>query len=143
VPGIHEFSSVQHIEIVDGRDKPGHDRMKVVELTRSKLLAVVGAVLLAAIAVAALIPVGWQVRTGLHWLVEHFLAFFTVTLVFCLAWPRPMRVAAVMLPLALAIETLQALTPDRTADLATALMAATGVAVAALFADLVISLRKR
>jgi VanZ family protein len=106
-------------------------------------LAIAGAVLLVVIALVALIPEGWQVRTGLHWLAEHFLAFFSVTLVFCLAWRRPMRVAAAMLPLALAIETLQALTPDRTADPATALMAAAGVATAALFADLVITLRGR
>jgi VanZ family protein len=113
-------------------------------LPARELLMAAGAVLLAAIAVAALIPEGWQVRTGLHhWLVEHFLAFFAVTLVFCLAWPRPMRVAAAMLPLALLIEAAQALTPDRTADPATALMAAAGVAVAALLADLVIALRKR
>ena len=51
----------------------------------SKWSLIAGAVLLAAIAVAAVIPVGWQVRLGLHWLVEHFLAFFAVTLVFCLA----------------------------------------------------------
>jgi hypothetical protein len=112
-------------------------------LPARELLMAAGAVLLAAIAVAALIPEGWQVRTGLHWLVERFLAFFAVTLVFCLAWPRPMRVAAAMLPLALPIEAAQALTPDRTADPATALMAAAGVAVAALLADLVIALRKR
>jgi VanZ family protein len=112
-------------------------------LTTSRWIAAGGAVLLAALAVAALIPEGWQVRTGLHWLVEHFLGFFAVTLVFCLAWPRPMRVAAAMLPLALLIEAAQALTPDRTADPATALMAAAGVAVAALLADFVIALRKR
>jgi hypothetical protein len=112
-------------------------------LPARELLIAAGAVLLAATAVAALIPEGWQVRTGLHWLVEHFLAFFAVTLVFCLAWPRPMRVAAAMLPLALLIEAAQTLTPDRTADPATVLMAAAGVAVAALLADLVIALRKR
>jgi hypothetical protein len=98
---------------------------------------------LVAIAVTALIPEAWQVRTGLHWLAEHFLAFFTVTLVLCLAWPKPMRVAAVLLPLALVIETLQALTPDRTADTATALFAAAGVASAALFADIVVTLSSR
>jgi hypothetical protein len=111
-------------------------------LSTSKWLALAGAVLLAAIAVAALIPVGWQLRLGLHWLVEHFVAFFTVTLVFCLAWKRPMAVAAVLLPVAILIEAAQALTPDRTADLATALFAAAGVASAALFADLVLTLRK-
>jgi hypothetical protein len=111
--------------------------------SRSRWLTVAGAVLLAAIALAAVIPEGWQVRLGLHWVVEHFLAFFTVTLVFCLAWPRPMAVAAVMLPVAILIEAAQVLTPDRTADFATALFAATGVACAALSADLVITLRKR
>ena len=109
--------------------------------SRSRWLAMAGVALLIAIAVAALIPEAWQLRTGLHWLVEHFLAFFAVTLLFCLAWQRPMRVAAVMLPLALAIETLQVVTPDRTADLATALMAAAGVAAAALLADFAVMLR--
>jgi VanZ family protein len=102
----------------------------------------VGAALLTAIAVATLIPVGWQVRLGLHWLVEHFLAFFTLTLVLCAAWRRPMAVAAVMLPIAVLLEASQALTPDRTADLATALFAAAGVASAALLADLVMRLRR-
>jgi hypothetical protein len=122
---------------------PAMTREKVVHLTSSNWLIVAGVVLLAVIAAAALIPEGWQVRTGLHWLVEHFLAFFTVTLVFCLAWRAPMRVAAAMLPAALAIEALQALTPDRTADLATVLMAAAGVATAALFADLVMAFGRK
>ena len=86
---------------------------------------------------------GWQIRLGLHWLVEHFLAYFAVTAIFCLAWPRPMAVAAVLLPVAVLLETAQGLTPDRTADPATALSAATGVAVAALLADLVLALGKR
>ena len=111
--------------------------------SRSRWLTVAGAALIVLIAVAAVIPVGWQIRLGLHWLVEHFLAFFTVTLVFCLAWKRPMAVAAVMLPVAILIEAAQALTPDRTADLATALFAAAGVASAALCADLVLRLRAR
>jgi VanZ family protein len=108
----------------------------------SRWFALGGAALLAAIAVAVLIPAGWQVRLGLHWLVEHFLAFFTLTLVFCFAWPRPMAVAAFMLPVAVLLEASQALTPDRMADLATALFAATGVASAALLADLILGLRR-
>ena len=99
--------------------------------------------MLAAIAVATLVPAGWQIRLGLHWLVEHFLAYFAVTSIFCLAWPRPVAVAAVLLPVAVLLETAQGLTPDRTADPATALSAATGVAVAALLADLVLAFRKR
>ena len=59
-----------------------------------QMIALAGVILLAAIAAATLVPVGWQVRLGLHWLVEHFLAYFAVTAIFCLAWPRPMAVAA-------------------------------------------------
>ncbi len=98
---------------------------------------------LAAIAVATVIPAEWQIRLGLHWLVEHFLAYFAVTALFCLAWPRPMAVAAVLLPVAVLLETAQGLTPDRVPDPATALSAATGVAAAALLADLVISSENR
>jgi hypothetical protein len=128
---------------VDGRDKPGHDVGDWLLRVPSPRLAACGLVLLTLIAVAALVPAGWQMRLGLHWLVEHFLAVFAVTLLFCLAWPRPMQVAAVLLPLAVLLEASQALTPDCTADLATALFAATGVATAALLADLVLTLRKR
>jgi VanZ family protein len=109
----------------------------------SKVLLIAGAVLLAAIAAAALVPAGWQLRLGLHWLAEHFLAFFTLTAIFCLASRRPMTVAALLLPVALLIEAAQALTPDRTADAVTALFAAAGVASAALSADLVLTLRKQ
>jgi hypothetical protein len=109
----------------------------------ARLFGACGAVMIAGIVFAALVPAEWQIRLGLHWLVEHFLAFFTVTLLFCLAWRRPMRVASAMLPIALAIEALQALTPDRVAEPATALMAAAGVAMAALLADLVITVVKK
>jgi VanZ family protein len=101
------------------------------------------AILLAGIAYATLAPEAWQIRLGLHYLVEHFLAYFTLTTVACFVWPRPMRVAAVLLPLAVVLEAAQALTPDRTAEPATALAAATGVAVAALLADLVLRGRRK
>jgi hypothetical protein len=39
----------------------------------SKWLAFGGAILIAAIAADSLVPVAWQVRSGLHWLTEHFL----------------------------------------------------------------------
>jgi VanZ family protein len=112
-------------------------------LTTSRQIAAGGVVLLVAIAVATLVPAEWQIRLGLHWLVEHFLAYFVLTLIFCFAWPRPMTVAALLLPVAVLLETAQSLTPDRTADPATALSAATGVAMAALLADLILALGKR
>ena len=103
------------------------------------LLAALGA----GIVFAALGPEGWQMRLGLHWLVEHFLAFFGLTVLACLAWPRPMVVAAVLLPFAVAVEAAQGLTADRTPDLATALVAAAAVAIAAFLADLVLAVRKK
>ena len=106
-------------------------------------LLLLGAVLIAAIVFATLVPAGWQVRLGLHWLVEHFLVYFALTTLLCLVWPRPMIVAAVLIPFALLLEAAQLLTPDRVADPATALSAASGIALAALLFDLVLTLRKR
>lgn len=103
------------------------------------LLAACGAV----IVYATLGPADWQVRLGLHWLIEHFLVFFVLTLLVCLLWPRPMLVAALMLPVAVGLEAAQGLTPDRTPDVATALVAAAAVAAAALLADLGLRLRQK
>ena len=113
----------------------------MVSAQMSRLTGFAGVVLLAAIVVATFVPAAWQVRLGLHWLVEHFLAYFTLTLVFSIATRWPMAVAAVLLPVAIVLETLQALTADRAADAATALFAAAGVASAALLADLAMALR--
>ena len=109
----------------------------------SRLFGLAGAVLLAAIAAATFVPAAWQIRLGLHWLTEHFLAYFVVTALFCLASRRPMAVAAVLVPLAVVLETLQALTADRVADAVTALFAAAGVASAALLADLAMAWRRK
>ena len=112
----------------------------MVSASLSRLTGFAGAALLAAIVVATFVPAAWQVRLGLHWLLEHFLAYFTLTLVSSIATRRPITVAAVLLPVAIVLETLQALTADRVADAATALFAAAGVASAALLADLVMAL---
>jgi lysylphosphatidylglycerol synthetase-like protein (DUF2156 family) len=128
---------------VDGRDKPGHDAEEVVVLNKRKWLVLLAAALIAAILFASLAPVGWQMRFGLHWLVEHFLVFFALTVLLCLAWPKPMIVAGVLVPFAVLLEAAQALTPDRTPDFATALSAAAGVALAVLLFDLALTLRKR
>jgi VanZ family protein len=101
---------------------------------------IVGALLTCAIAVASLVPKAWQFRLGLHWLVEHFLAYFALTAVFSIASRKPIAVAAALIPFALVLETLQALTPDRVPDPVTALFAVTGVASATLLADLGLTL---
>jgi hypothetical protein len=109
---------------------------------KTKWAALAGALLLAAIVAATLVPADWQIRLGLHWLIEHFLAYFALTAIICLAWPRPMAVAALLVPCAVTLEALQGLTPDRVPDIPTALFAAAGVASAALLADLGLWLRK-
>lgn len=108
-----------------------------------KWLWLVLVVLLAAIAYATLAPEGWQIRLGLPYLVEHFLAYFTLTTIACVAWPRPVLVAAVLLPIAVALEAAQGLTPDRTPDLDTAISAASAVVIAALIAAGVLSWQRK
>jgi hypothetical protein len=108
----------------------------------SRLVWLCGAVALAAIAVATLGPTQWVLRTGLHWLVEHFLVYFAVTAVICFAWPRPFIVATSLMVFAGLLEALQGLTLDRTPDPLSALSGAGGVLTAALLAWVVIRVRK-
>ncbi len=103
----------------------------------SKWIAGAGVMLLAAVAADTLVPVAFQVRLGLHWLIEHFLAYFAVALLLCLAWPRPIIVAAALMGVAAALEALQGLTADRIPDLPTAFCGAAGVLAGALLASLV------
>jgi len=100
--------------------------------------AIAGALLVAAVIADSLAPVTLQVRTGLHYLVEHFLAYFTVTMFFSVALQRPFIVAGVVMALAALIEALQGLTADRIPDIPTALSGAAGALSGAL---LVILLR--
>ena len=65
-----------------------------------------GVIILIAAVVASLIPANMQLRTGLHWQVEHFLVYFAATSIFCLAWPRPFIVAGVMMAFAALLEAL-------------------------------------
>lgn len=111
--------------------------MPVIPALTSRWVAIAGAVLLVAVAADSLVPVTVQIRTGLHWLIEHFLAYFALTLLFCLAWPRPFIVGVTLMAFAGSIEALQGLTSDRIPDLATAFCGAAGVAVGALLASLV------
>ena len=97
-----------------------------------------GVIILIAAVVASLIPANMQIRTGLHWQVKHFLVYFVATSIFCLAWPRPLIVAGVIMAFAALLEALQGLTPDRTPDLPRALSAAAGALTAGVLAKLVI-----
>src|SRR4026208_1076353 len=100
----------------------------------SKGLAFGAAILIAAIAADSLVPVAWQVRSGLHWLTEHFLAYLAATSIFCLALQRPVIVVGVAMALAALMEGLQGLTADRIPDLLTALSGVAGALAGAVLA---------
>src|SRR5262249_9798412 len=63
-----------------------------------------------------------------------------ITLFFCFAWPRPFVIGGVVMAVAASLEALQALTPDRTANLEAALCGAGGALAAALVAELFIQM---
>src|SRR5262249_32610300 len=88
--------------------------------------------------IGALGPASWTPRTPLGWQIDHFLGYFAITLLICFAWHQPFMVGAVLIPAALLLEALQALTRDRTANLVAALCGAGGVVAAALIAELFI-----
>jgi VanZ family protein len=99
----------------------------------AKICSVAGMVL---IVIFALGPANWQPRTGLGWEFDHFLGYFAITSVFCLAWPRPFAVGITLMAISALLEGLQAFTPDRSANLEAALWGAGGALAAALLAEL-------
>jgi hypothetical protein len=108
---------------------------------RRMWIATAGAAAVAVIAVASLVPADMQLRTGLNWLVEHFLAYLGAAFVLCVAWPRPLIVAGVLATVSALLELLQGLTPDRVPDLPTALSGAGGALTGALIAKLMLTAR--
>src|SRR5262245_28797175 len=108
-----------------------------------KLAWVIGAVALAAITVTTLAPEQWVVvRTGVHWMVDHFVGYFCLTLLVCSLYRRPFVVAVALTLLAGLLEAMQGLTIDRTPDLLSALSGAGGVLTAALLVWAVIRVQK-
>jgi VanZ family protein len=99
-------------------------------------------ILVTAVAADSLVPVAWQVRTGLHYLVEHFLAYFALAMVFSVALQRPFMVASIFIVLPAIMEGLQGFTPDRIPDLPTALSGAAGGLVGTLLVTRVTGLFK-
>jgi VanZ family protein len=86
-------------------------------------------------------PANWRPSTGLGWTTEHFLGYFVVTSIVCLAWPRPFVVGGALMVASALLEVLQFFTPDRTPDLATVIFGAGGALAAALIAELFIRIR--
>jgi hypothetical protein len=106
----------------------------------AKVCSVAALVLLALVALgpAKLVP-----RSGLGWRIDHFVGYFAFTLMFCLAWPRPLVIGGGLMALAVLLEGLQAFTPDRTPDLFSAFISAGGVLSVVLNADLFIQAPRR
>lgn len=154
VPGIRVFSESlpgkSWMAVAKTGDDAGDDAAKMrypraqkrrMALTRtSKWIAAAGAALLVFALADSLVPTTVQIRLGLHWLIEHFLAYFAVALLFCLAWQRPFIAAAMLMLAAGGIEALQGLTSDRVPDPATGFCGAAGALAGALTASLVTDL---
>jgi VanZ family protein len=106
----------------------------------AKVCSVAAMVLLVTIVLG---PAKWTPRTALGWEIDHFLGYFAITSLVCLAWPRPFVVGATLMVFAVVLETLQALTPDRSSYFLAGLYGAGGALAAALLAELFIRVRRR
>ena len=89
----------------------------------------------------ALAPQRFVPRSGLGWEIDHFVGYFVITLMLCLAWPRPVVVGVALMVFALLLEALQAFPPGRSSNVVAALISAAGVSSAALLAELFIQVR--
>jgi hypothetical protein len=90
--------------------------MRFPEMKSKRILKICCAAALVVLIFAALGPGKWQPRTGLGWQIDHVVGYFAFTLLFCLAWPRPLVIGATLVALAGLLEALQALTPDRSSN---------------------------
>ncbi len=100
-----------------------------------------GVAAVATLAFIALCPADWVPRTNLGFELDHFLAFFVVTLMVCFAWPRPLLVGGALVIVGVLLEALQLLTPDRSANVLGAFYSAAGAFAAALIAEVYIRVR--
>ena len=108
-----------------------------------KLMAKICSVAVIALLVAAALgPANWAPRSGLGWEIDHFLGYFVITLIVCIAWSRPLVVGGALMAIAALLEGLQALTPDRSSNLFAACCGASGAVAAALLAELFMRARR-
>jgi hypothetical protein len=47
---------------------------------------------IALLVVIALAPANWTPRTALGWQIDHFLGYFAITSIVCIAWSQPLVV---------------------------------------------------
>jgi VanZ family protein len=105
-------------------------------MTFNQLLKACCLTVLVVLVFVGLGPATWQPRSGLGWEIDHFAGYFVITLVCCLAWPRPLVVGGVLTVFAVLLEGAQAFFPDRSAYYLAAVYSAAGVLVAAQLAEL-------
>jgi VanZ family protein len=94
------------------------------------------------VVLAALGPANWAPRTGLGWELDHFLGWFAITSLVCIAWPRPFVVGGALMAFSALLEGLQAFTPYRSANLLAAVCGSGRALPAALIAELIIRARR-
>ena len=112
-------------------------------MTIKLMLKVYSMAALVLLVFVALGPAKWQPRSGIGWETDHFVGYFVFTLMFCLAWPRPLVVGGALTVLAVVLENLQSLLPDRSSYFVAALYSAGGVLAGAMLAELFIRARRR
>ena len=117
--------------------------MDLTRMTIKLMAKICSVVVIALLVVAALGPANWAPRTALGWQIDHFLGYFAITSLACIAWPRPFVVGGALMAMAALLEGLQALTPDRSSNLFAAFCGASGALAAALLAELFIRARRR
>jgi VanZ family protein len=103
-------------------------------MTLKSILKVCCLVALVVLLFFGLGPAKLQPRSGLGWQVDHFVGYFVLTLIFCVAWTRPFVVAALLAVFAVVLEALQALTTDRSSNAEAAFYSVCGVLAGALIA---------
>jgi VanZ family protein len=105
-----------------------------------KVCCVAGLVVLAFVGLG---PAAWQPRSGLGWEIDHFAGYCVITLMVCLAWPRPVVVGGALFVFAVLLEGLQAFMPDRSSYWLAAVVSSCGVVAGALIAELFMRARSR
>src|SRR4029077_15513274 len=110
-------------------------RFGVFTMAVRMMLKVSSVAALIALVLFALGPSKWTPRSGLGFEFDHFVGYFFFTLLFCLAWPRPLVVGGALAVLAVVLENLQSFLPGRSSYFVAALYSAAGVLAAALLAE--------
>jgi hypothetical protein len=97
------------------------------EMTIRRALQICCVIGLVVLAFVGLGPATWQPRSGLGWEIDHFVGYCFITLMCCVAWPRPLMVGGALMFFAVLLEGLQAIMPDRSSYYLAAVYSAAGV----------------